>query len=91
VKKHKPTREGLTTSLTSTVGGTHLLYYPLHTNNFYYTVPVVCTAQDVMVLIGEILFEGNWKGWALKIETCLGPKASASGAQKNRNDIKSSA
>jgi hypothetical protein len=47
-------------------------------------------ARDVMILLGENPFEGHhWKGWALKIETFLGPEmatseASAIWAQKSR-------
>jgi hypothetical protein len=37
-------------------------------------VPVVSMAWDVMILVcGLIHIEGHWKGWALKIETLLGP------------------
>jgi hypothetical protein len=40
-----------------------------------------------MILMGEIHFEGHWKGWALKIEIFLGPEmttreASAIGPKK---------
>ncbi len=34
---------------------------------------------DVMNLMGETPFRGpNWKGWALKIETFLGPEMATS-------------
>jgi hypothetical protein len=43
-------------------------------------VPVVYMAPDIMILMGEIHFEGHWKGWALKIETSLGPEIATSEA-----------
>ncbi len=46
-------------------------------------------ARDAMILMGQIHFEAHWKGWALKIETFLGPEmaiseASDIWAQKSR-------
>jgi hypothetical protein len=32
--------------------------------------------------VGNIHFEGHWKGWALKIETFLGPEMATSEAYK---------
>ncbi len=37
-------------------------------------------ARDVMILMGQIHFKGPWKGWALKIETFLGPEMAMSEA-----------
>jgi|LakMenE01Jun11ns_1017448.scaffolds.fasta_scaffold7383438_1 hypothetical protein len=38
-------------------------------------MPIVYMTWDAMILIGgQIHFEGNWKGWALKIYTFLGPE-----------------
>jgi hypothetical protein len=37
-------------------------------------VPVVFMARYVMVLRGATSLRGDWKGWALKIETFLGPE-----------------
>jgi hypothetical protein len=55
------------------------------------TVPIVYCIWRVMIFMGvKIHFEGHWKGWALKIETFLGPEmatseASAIWAQKSRD------
>jgi hypothetical protein len=35
-------------------------------------------AQDVMILMEENPFRGHWQGWALKIETFLGPEMATS-------------
>jgi len=37
-------------------------------------------ARDVIVLMRQIHFEGQWKGWTLKIETFLGPEMASSEA-----------
>jgi hypothetical protein len=37
-------------------------------------VPVVFMARYVMILRGATSLRGHWKGWALKIETFLGPE-----------------
>ncbi len=37
-------------------------------------VPVVFMARYIMVLRVQHHYEGHWKGWALKIETFLGPE-----------------
>jgi hypothetical protein len=55
-----------------------------------FKVPVVYMAQDLMFLMGENHFEGDWKGWAVKIKTFLGPEmatseGSAMWAQKSRD------
>ncbi len=36
--------------------------------------PVIYMAQDIMILCRQIHYKGHWKGWALKIETFLGPE-----------------
>ncbi len=41
-------------------------------------VPVVYMAWDVMILMREIHFQGDWKGWALKIDTILDPEMATS-------------
>ncbi len=43
-------------------------------------VPVVYMAQYVMVLSVQHHYEGNWKGWALKTATFLGPEMATSEA-----------
>jgi hypothetical protein len=43
-------------------------------------VPVAHMVRYIMILMGKIHFESQWKGWALKIETFLGPEMSTSEA-----------
>jgi hypothetical protein len=43
-------------------------------------VPVAYMAQYVMVLSVQHHYEGHWMGWALKIETFLGPEMATSEA-----------
>jgi hypothetical protein len=44
-------------------------------------VPVVCTARNVMVLRrARSITRGHWKGWALEIQTFLGPEMATSEA-----------
>ncbi len=37
-------------------------------------VPVVCMAGAVMILMREKSISRAWKGWALKLDTFLGPE-----------------
>ena len=36
--------------------------------------PMIYTAPYVMCLMGQIHYKGHWKGWAMKVETFLGPE-----------------
>ncbi len=55
-------------------------------------VPVVYLAQEVMILMtaNMLHYKGHWKGWALKIETFLGPEM-ASECHLDQKSLRSSA
>jgi hypothetical protein len=52
-----------------------------HKRHITINVTVVYMVRDVLILMGKIHFEGHyWEGWALKIETFLGPEMATSEA-----------